>query len=726
MQDRNTERKSDYEIIEEVSVKLINFIKENLPHVQVDIVEKAIEFAKVAHCNQRRASNDPYVVHPIEVAQIIANLKLDTTSIVVALLHDVIEDTKYTLEDIENNFDATTAQLVAGLTKLHQLEAKSLPVNQGENLRKLLMAVSEDVRVLLVKLADRLHNMRTLHFFQNKQKRFRIAKDTLDIYAPLAERIGIHIFKNELYDLAFSELYTDTRNLILNKISKISEYSLVEVENVARDIIALLKRNNIVADVQGRKKSPFSIWKKMENKNIMFEQLSDIFALRIITETVSDCYLILGLVHTHYHSIPTHFCDYISNPKLNGYRSLHTVISASNSERIEVQIRTKEMHHIAELGIAAHWVYKQYNKDYNDSITDHQYKWLHKIREILEKTKNSGDIINNAKLEMYYDQVFCFTPNGDVIALPRNATTLDFAFEIDVNVGLHYNGALINNKKVGIDTQIQNGDSVQIIVSDKITLCKSWYDAVNTAKAKADIKSYLEKVANQQFISFGRTSLENEFHTCGVKFNEAMLDVIAASLRQNSTHELLRKIGRGIIDPYKAIECVVSNKAYLKIRKKISMLSLYRRHLTVESTTNINDVGDLFNVSYAYCCNPVAGKLVVGIYNDAEHRNLVIHVMSCSKVQKNASRFLIINWTEENIEEKKVNLEVIVKKQSKSVPFIFNTITEQGVSDYNIDTKPVDETTLIIIGFNNIATYRLQSIIDILKSNGNIISVNVI
>ncbi len=413
-----------------------------------EALDRAYVFSMKAHGAQVRASGDPYFSHPLEVAGILTDLKLDWASIVTALLHDTVEDTVATLDEIEGLFGPDIARLVDGVTKLSQLELQSQDTRQAENFRKLMLATSDDIRVLLVKLADRLHNMRTLSYIGSADKRRRIARETMDIYAPLAERIGMQGMKDELEELAFAELNPDASASISARLEFLRRESEDVVPKIVSELERTLAENGLMAFVSGREKRAYSIWRKMQRKNIEFEQLSDIIAFRIVVENPEDCYRALGIMHTHYPMIPEQFDDYISTPKLNGYRSLHTAVIGPEQHRIEVQIRTIEMHDLAEYGVAAHWRYKQSD----EHAGGRQYRWLRELLDILEQTSGPEEFLEHTKLEMFQDQVFCFTPMGELIALPRGATSVDFAYAVHSEVGDRCVGAKINGRVVPLRT----------------------------------------------------------------------------------------------------------------------------------------------------------------------------------------------------------------------------------------------------------------------------------
>ena len=442
--------------------ELVELVKSYDPNADEDALNRAYVYSMKAHGAQMRASGDPYFSHPVEVAGILAQMKLDSASIVTGLLHDTVEDTVATLDDIERVFGPEIARLVDGVTKLSRIELQSDQTKQAENFRKLVLAMSEDIRVLLVKLADRLHNMQTLHFIKSDDKRRRIARETMEIYAPLAERLGMQRMKDQLEDLAFAELYPDARASILARLDFLRDKGGAMVPRIEAELQRKLAEGGLAGTVvSGREKSPYSIWRKMQRKNVAFEQLSDIMAFRVLVDGIGDCYHALGIIHSAYHVVPGRFKDYISTPKPNNYRSLHTGVIGPEQQRIEMQIRTREMHEVAELGVAAHWTYKQGA----GKTEGPQYRWLRELLDILEHASGPEEFLEHTKLEMFQDQVFCFTPKGDLIALPRGATPVDFAYAVHSEIGDTCVGAKINGRLVPLRTQLGNGDQVEIVTS---------------------------------------------------------------------------------------------------------------------------------------------------------------------------------------------------------------------------------------------------------------------
>ena len=470
------------------SNELINKIKGYNKFVNFDRLNKAYNFAVKAHSNQKRASGDPYFAHPVEVANILTDLKLDSATITTGLLHDTIEDTFATYETIKEEFGEEVAELVDGVTKISVFENTAVSNSKAENFRKLILATSKDIRVLLVKLADRLHNMRTIKSIKQEDKRKRISQETMEIYAPLADRMGMHRIRDELEDLSFEILNLDARKLIQNRLNEIKKNKENIYEILSLELKKLLDENSISAKIFGREKTPFSIWRKVQKKRISLEQITDIIGFRIILDNVDECYHTLGVLHKKWNCIPGKFKDYISSPKINTYKSLHTSIIGPYKKPIEIQIRTSEMHDFAERGIASHWQYKSSEK-FNSSSWK-EYDWLKDLVEIIEKNENSEHSYEYTKLQMFQENVFCFTPKGSVIKLPKNATSIDFAYAVHTKVGNTAIGCEINGNKAELQTILRNGDSVNIVTSKKQSPSLHWIPITKTGKARAAIRRY--------------------------------------------------------------------------------------------------------------------------------------------------------------------------------------------------------------------------------------------
>ena len=451
-------------------------------------LNKAFNFAIEAHKNQKRISGVPYVVHPVAVADILAELKLDSATIITGLLHDTIEDTKITYDVVLKEFGKEIADLVDGVTKISALEEKAADNSQAENFRKLILATSKDIRVLLVKLADRLHNMRTIDAFKSENKKKRIAKETMEIYAPLAERMGMNLIRDELEDLSFSILNKDARDLITERLKFIKNNRVDNLQEIAADLAEVLKENGVIAIFEGREKTPFSIWRKIQNKKISLEHLSDIIGYRVIVKNISDCYKTLGVFHSKYSAIPFKFKDYISTPKINKYQSIHTAIVGPKKQRVEIQIRTSQMHDFAERGIASHWKYKSSEK-FSD-LSWKEYDWLRDLVEIMETGNNPEHYYEFTKLQMFQENVFCFSPKGVVIKLPKDATPIDFAYAVHTNIGNTAIGCRINGRNSALQSILYNGDSIEIINSKNVSPSLHWISSSKTGKARAAIRRY--------------------------------------------------------------------------------------------------------------------------------------------------------------------------------------------------------------------------------------------
>ena len=470
------------------SEELINKVKGYNKFLNPEKLNKAFNFAVKAHKYQKRASGDPYSVHPIEVANILTDLKLDSATITTGLLHDTIEDTHATYETIKGEFGDEVADLVDGVTKISVLENTAASNSRAENFRKLILATSKDIRVLLVKIADRLHNMRTIKGISNKVKRERIAQETMEIYAPLADRMGMHRIRDELEDLSFEILNYEARSLIQRRLDEIKLDKKDMFKNLSNELSQLLIENNILSNIFGREKTPFSIWRKVQKKKVSLEDITDIIGFRIILKNIDDCYKTLGILHKKYNCIPGKFKDYISSAKINGYKSIHTSVIGSNRKPIEIQIRTKEMHEFAERGIASHWQYKSSEKF--NSLTWKEYDWLKDLVEIIEKNENPEHYYEYTKLQMFQENVFCFTPKGSVIKLPKDATPIDFAYAVHTKIGDTAVGCEINGYKSELQTILRNGDRVKIITSKNNSPSLHWIPTTKTGKARAAIRRY--------------------------------------------------------------------------------------------------------------------------------------------------------------------------------------------------------------------------------------------
>jgi guanosine-3',5'-bis(diphosphate) 3'-pyrophosphohydrolase len=531
--------------------ELVERVQRYKPEVNEALLNKAYVYAMQKHGHQRRASGDPYFSHPLEVAAILTDMHVDEATIAVALLHDTIEDTTATRAEIDELFGPEMGRLVEGLTKLKKLDLVSRKAEQAENLRKLLLAIADDVRVLLVKLADRLHNMRTLGHVP-PEKRLRIAEETMEIYAPLAGRMGMQDMREELEDLAFRHINPEAYRTVTERLADVFQRSRGVIAEIEKSLSALFEKHRISAQVLSRQKKPWSVFRKMETKALSFEQLSDIFGFRVIVETVDDCYRALGAIHTTWSMVPGRFKDYISTPKQNDYRSIHTTIVGPSRQRVELQIRTREMDHIAEYGVATHSIYKDAagaagEVSHAISKDSNAYAWLRRTIEALSEGDNPEEFLENTKLELFQDQVFCFTPKGRLIALPRGATPIDFAYAVHTDVGDTCVGAKVNGRIMPLMTELKNGDEVEIIRSKAQTPPAAWENVVVTGKARSAIRRATKLAARKQYSGLGARILERTFERAGKAFSKEALKPALHRLARKEVEDVLASVGRGEI-----------------------------------------------------------------------------------------------------------------------------------------------------------------------------------
>lgn len=538
--------------------ELVERVQRYKPDVNEALLNKAYVYAMQKHGSQKRASGDPYFSHPLEVAAILTDMHLDEATIAIALLHDTIEDTTATRQEIDQLFGPEIGKLVEGLTKLKKLDLVSKKAVQAENLRKLLLAISEDVRVLLVKLADRLHNMRTLGVMR-EDKRLRIAEETMDIYAPLAGRMGMQDMREELEELAFRYINPDAWRAVTDRLAELLEKNRGLLQKIETDLSEIFEKNGIKASVKSRQKKPWSVFRKMETKGLSFEQLSDIFGFRVMVDTVQDCYRALGLIHTTWSMVPGRFKDYISTPKQNDYRSIHTTIIGPSRQRIELQIRTREMDEIAEFGVAAHSIYKDRgsaNNPHKISTETNAYAWLRQTIEQLSEGDNPEEFLEHTKLELFQDQVFCFTPKGRLIALPRGATPIDFAYAVHTDIGDSCVGAKVNGRIMPLMTELKNGDEVDIIRSKAQVPPAAWESLVATGKARAAIRRATRSAVRKQYSGLGMRILERAFERAGKPFSKDILKPGLPRLARKDVEDVLAAIGRGELPSADVVKAV--------------------------------------------------------------------------------------------------------------------------------------------------------------------------
>ena len=628
--------------------ELVERVRAYDPTASEDLLNRGYVFAMKAHGSQKRASGDPYFSHPLEVAGILTRYKLDADTIVTALLHDTIEDTEISRDDVEEQFGPNVARLVDGVTKLTRIEFQSDQANQAENFRKFVLAMSEDIRVLLVKLADRLHNMRTLHFIKRPEKRQRIAMETMDIYAPLAERIGMQEMKQELEDLAFAEINGDARQSILKRLDFLSTKGEGLIEGIITELQDLMADHGIQMAISGREKTPYSIWKKMQKNEVGFEQLSDIMAFRIIVDSVEACYQTLGIAHNAYPVVPSRFKDYISTPKPNGYRSLHTGVFGPQRHRIELQIRTQEMHDVAEQGVAAHWNYKQGSP----TADGPQYRWLRELLDILEHASEPEESLEHTKLEMFQDQVFCFTPRGDLINLPHGATPVDFAYAVHTEVGDRCVGSKINGRMMPLRTQLLNGDQVEIITSEAQTPSPTWERFVVTGKARARIRRFVRLQERDEYEKLGRSLLARAFKDEGYELADKALDGVLAVFQQPAVADLCAQVGSGHLTARALAEAVYPGLKSTPINDETVVAFAQDRNRQPKGPAALNP--DAVSIKglipgmamhMAGCCHPLPGDRIVGIVTTG--RGVTVHTIDCETLEsfaEQSDRWIDLSW----------------------------------------------------------------------------------
>jgi len=640
-------------------------------------IKKAVEFAVKYHGIQQRASGVPYYSHPLEVAEIIAEMRLDTDSIVTAILHDTIEDTDLTLEEIDKDFGKDVAKLVDGVTKLTKIKFHEDNVRQAENFRKLLIALSDDIRVLLIKLADRLHNMRTINFINNPEKKKRIALETLEIYAPLAERIGMQQIKTELQDICFGILNPDIRDSIVQRFKSIESGQDKLIPQIIDELQKTLEDQGLKAEVSGRRKTPYSTWMKMKQKNISIEQLSDIIAFRIIVDNVENCYRALGIIHTTYKMVPDTFQDFISTPKNNGYQSLHTVVIGPLLQKVEIQIRTHKMHDIAELGVAAHWRYKQ---GHNDSLDTKQYVWIRELLSILEQNNDPETFLQNTKLAMYYDQVFCFTPKGQLIALPKGATTVDFAYMVHSDIGNRCVGAKVNGKIVPLKTQLVNGDQVEIITSKHPTVSLSWEKFVVTGKARGEIQKVIQQQLRGQHIKLGKTIIYKALKANKIEDETKAIEA-ACKFSSKTPDELFFALGEGTITREEVIKLATPKKS--RLSSTLSLLKFTKKPSSKVEDENVIPIKGLIPgmaMHYAKCCHPLPGDKIVGIVHTGS--GITIHTSDCEMLNNFASmpeRILDLTWDNNKSNIPFISrIKVLLLNEPESLAILAGEIAKNG------------------------------------------------
>ncbi len=609
---------------------LIKLVRGFNPKTDAALIAKAYAYGEQMHEGQFRHSGEAYFSHPVAVAAILAEQQLDDATIITALLHDTIEDTPASYAEVENEFGHEVAELVDGVTKLTNLQLNSTQTKQAENFRKLFMAMSKDLRVILVKLADRLHNMRTIKAMR-PEKQAQKARETMDIFAPLAGRMGMQWMREELEDLAFRVLNSEGRASIIRRFITLQKETGDVIQRITTDMRKELKKAGVEAEVLGRAKKPYSIWRKMEEKEQSFSRLSDIYGFRVITESEEDCYRALGAIHRRWRAVPGRFKDYISQPKTNGYRSIHTTVSGRDGKRVEVQIRTRQMHDVAETGVAAHWSYRDGVRSKNPFAVD-PVKWISQLTEQFDGEDDHESFLEAVKLEMYTDKVFCFTPKGEVIKLPRGATPIDFAYAIHTRIGSACVGAKIDGLRVPLWTRVKNGQSVEIITAEAQTPQATWLDIATTGKAKTAIRRSLREVDRGRFIKLGRELARSAFEQVGKTATEKVLDTAARNLRFKNRNHLLEQLGSSEVTGREVVNSVYPELAAVSgdvVDRKRAVIGL--------------EPGQSFD--RASCCEPLPGERIVGI--TFRGKGVTLHAIDCNRLsvyEEQPERWLDLRW----------------------------------------------------------------------------------
>jgi len=602
------------------------------PDADEAMLNRAYVYTVQKHGTQKRASGDPYFSHPVEVAGLMTELKLDQETIITALLHDTVEDTLATVEEVEKLFGPEVARLVDGVTKLSKIEAMGETERAAENLRKFFLAMSDDIRVLLVKLADRLHNMRTLHFIKSAEKRTRIARETMDIYAPLAERVGMYEYMREMQLLAFEQLEPEGYGIITGRLAQIRDTGHGQVDAIALGIKQALAESGLKVEVSGREKHPYSIWKKMAERHVSFEQITDIMAFRVLTDSVADCYRALGILHSTWQMIPGRFKDYISTPKSNGYRSLHTALIFENSMRMEVQIRTQEMHRTNEFGLAAHWAYKQ-----GGATPDGQVGWLRDLIEIVDESHDAEELLEHTKLAIYQDRIFAFTPKGQLLQLPKGSTPVDFAYAVHSDLGSFAVGAKINGRHMPLRTQLANGDVVEIIKSRNASPQLAWMGFVVTGKARAAIRRAVRAKEREEVAAIGRKLFDQIAERLPSKIGKKAVRDAAKRLGLGTEEDLMAAIGTAKVEDRAVMEALVPGST--KDLPEADNWNKQDRAISIRGLT----AGMAFHLGQ--CCHPVPGDRIVGIREP--DKGVVVHTIDCLALASGVDAdWLDLSWGE--------------------------------------------------------------------------------
>ncbi len=724
--------------IKEITIEdIIKKQKENYAGADIELIKKAYNFAKENHGNQLRKSGEPYLIHPMNVAYILANLELDDETLCAALLHDVVEDTPVTHEDLIEEFGEAIAEMVAGVTKLGTLRYTTLEEQQVENYRKMFLAMGKDIRVILIKLADRLHNMRTLKFL-TRDRQIANAKETMDLYAPLANRLGIYSLKWELEDLSFKYLYPEEYHEIVVGLDRKREERLTFIEKIKDDLSLEIKNENIKADVTGRAKHLYSIYRKMQRDNKTLDQIYDLFALRILVDNVKDCYAVLGIVHEMYTPMPGRFKDYIAVPKKNMYQSIHTTLLGQKGTPFEVQIRTWDMHRTAEFGIAAHWAYKEAsNKGTKQTVVVNEDKlsWLRETLEWQKNTENANEFLNTLKTELFEDEVYIFTPKGMIKVLPKSATPIDFAYSIHEQIGHKMVGCKINSKMMPIITPLRNGDIVEILTSDQSKgPSRDWLKFVKSSSAKTRINQWFKKAQREENIEKGKDLVEKEIKKLGMKYSDLMkqewINLALERYKFAGVDDLFASIGFGGISVNKLIARLLDE--YRKeheeedLEQKIEELATAKPVITKTSKTGVVVKGiDNCLVKLSKCCNPLPGDEIIGYITKG--RGVSVHRTDCTNVNdllNEENRMIDVYWVDDINGSYNVEIEILANDRTGLLKDVIKQVENAKLKIVGINSRTTKENIAIInisIDLENIDT--LNKIIHSLRNIENVYEV---
>ncbi len=644
---------------------------------ELQLIRKAYEYSEKAHAGQKRKSGEPYFYHPVEVAYILAAHKWDSETIATGLLHDVVEDTLVSVEDVETKFGPNVAHLVDAVTKLSKVSFKSKDVRQAESFRKMLLAMSTDIRVIIIKLADRLHNMRTLDYM-TEPRQIAIAQETLDIYAPLANRLGIAWMRTELEDLAFRYLKPDPYVKIVQNLRDTAPERDNYISKVISDIGNKMKEENIKGEVTGRPKSPYSIYRKMNAQNLDFDEVADILAFRIIVDSLPECYEALGHIHTQWKPVPGRFKDYVALPKANMYQSLHTTVIGPEGRRIEIQIRTKQMHQTAEEGFAAHWLYKE---EKGSKADVESFSWLRSMLDWQQDLKDSHEFIETVKMDLFANEVYVFTPNGEVLDFPRGSTPIDFAYRIHSDVGHHCQGARVNGKIVPLKYKMKNGDTVEVVTSDQARPSKDWLKIVVTSKAKSKIRSVIKNEQRQTGRTIGLEILEKELRKHSLKYDkllkEGKIKLAVSELGYGEPEDYLLALGYGKASPHDLVDRLVPEKERKgKVAPGVLQTIVNRVIPTKKSPIRVSGMDDVM-VRYGKCCDPLPGDKILGFITRG--RGITIHRTDCYKIlETDNERKIDVEWAKDGRATRSINIKVVSVDTPGILAGISKIISQKG------------------------------------------------